>query len=298
MNTTLHSHTPTLVAIDPRGLEIRHIGFCRSQSDQPADERVTRQKHDPAGRLISQRDPRLAHPNLATTYSLSGQTLLTDSVDAGWRLAVLGEAGQAVASWDSRDTQRQIEYDSLLRPVSIIEQALCSERLAYGGPDAFEHNQCNQLIRHDDTAGTLLWSDYSVIGSAIIESRDFLKTLDTPNWPLPEAERDALLENSALQTRHTFNALGEAIEQIDAMGNVQHSRQTVAGQLKTVELTLAGATQPQTLISDIRYNAFDQIEQETAGNGVVSHSRYDPQDGRLMELSSALQDSTALQHLV
>ncbi|MBI6856197.1 RHS repeat protein, partial [Pseudomonas cichorii] len=297
MNTSLHTQTPTLVAIDPRGLEIRHIGFCRSQSDQPADERVTRQKHDPAGRLISQRDPRLAHPNLATIYNLSGQALLTDSVDAGWRLALVGEAGQAVASWDSRDTQRQIEYDSLLRPVSIVEQTLFSERLAYGGPDAFEHNQCNQLIRHDDTAGTLLWSDYSVIGSAIIESRDFLKALETPNWPLPEAERDALLENSALQTRHTFNALGEAIEQIDAMGNVQYFRQTVAGQLKTVELTLAGTAQPQTLVSDIRYNAFDQVEQETAGNGVVSLAVYEPSNGLLKSLTASRTGNETLQSL-
>ncbi|MEN1835978.1 RHS repeat-associated core domain-containing protein [Pseudomonas lijiangensis] len=280
MNTALHNHTPTLVAIDPRGLEIRHIGFCRTQSDQPVDERVTRQKHDPAGRLISQRDPRLAHPNLATIYSLSGQALLTESVDAGWRLALLGEAGQAVASWDSRGTQRQIEYDTLLRPESILEQGVVTEHFAYGAADAFEHNQCNQLIRHDDTAGIRYRTDYGVLGSALNEARDF----GDPAEPV-------------LTTYWSFNALGETLRQTDAMGHVQHFGQTVAGQLKAVELTLAGATQPQTLVSDIRYNAFDQVEQETAGNGVVSLAVYEPSNGLLQSLTASRTGNETLQSL-
>ncbi|MCV4266769.1 RHS repeat domain-containing protein [Pseudomonas capsici] len=293
MNMTLHTHTPTLVVTEPRGLIVRSIAFYRREQNQPADERVNRQTHDAAGRLISQRDPRLAQPNLRTTYSLSSQPLLTDSVDAGWRLALLGEAEQIVAEWDGRGSQRQIEYDALLRPLSITEQGRVSERFTYGGPDAFEHNQCNQLIRHDDTAGSLHWSDYGVPGSALNEVRRFLQTVETPDWPLPEAERDALLEAIPLETRWAFNAVGDLLLHTDAMGHTQHFSQTVAGQLKTVQLTLAGATQAQTLVSDVLYNAFDQVEQETAGNGIVSRSLYNPQDGRLMERSAE-----PLQHLI
>ncbi|MCV4281378.1 RHS repeat domain-containing protein [Pseudomonas capsici] len=293
MNMALHAHTPTLVVTEPRGLLVRSVAFHRREQNQPADERVNRQTHDAAGRLISQRDPRLAQPNLLTTYSLSGQPLLTDSVDAGWRLGLLGEAEQIVAEWDGRGSQRQIEYDVLLRPLAITEQGRVSERFTYGGPDAFEHNQCNQLTRHDDTAGALYWSDYGVPGSALSELRRFLQTVETPDWPLPEAERDVLLEAIPLETRWAFNAVGDPLLHTDAMGHAQHFSQTVAGQLKTVQLTLAGATQAQTLVSDIRYNAFDQIEQETAGNGIVSRSLYDPQDGRLMERSAE-----PLQHLI
>ncbi|MBX8615434.1 toxin, partial [Pseudomonas cichorii] len=128
MNMTLHAQTPTLVVTEPRGLIVRSIAFYRREQNQPADERVNRQTHDAAGRLISQRDPRLAQPNLLTTYSLSSQPLLTDSVDAGWRLGLLGEAEQIVAEWDGRGSQRQIEYDALLRPLAITEQGLITER--------------------------------------------------------------------------------------------------------------------------------------------------------------------------
>ncbi|MFJ4142254.1 RHS repeat domain-containing protein [Pseudomonas sp. NPDC089734] len=292
MNMILHAHTPTLAVTDPRGLAVRSVAFCRREQDHPADERVTRHTHDAAGRLIGQRDPRLAHSNLDTIHSLSRQALLTDSVDAGWRLELLGEAGQLIAGWDGRGNQRQMEYDTLLRPLTITEQGLVSERLTYGGPDAFVHNQCNQLVRHDDTAGSLFWADYGVPGSALSEVRRFLQTVETPDWPLPEAERDALLETHPLETRWAFNAVGEVILQTDAMGHAQHFSQTVAGQLKSLELTLAGAVQPLVLVDEIRYNAFDQVEQETAGNGVISRSLYDPQDGRLMERSAG-----PLQHL-
>ena len=295
MNMALHTHTPKLVVIDPRGLAIRSVEFCRSEQDQPVDERVTCQAYDAAGRLVSQRDPRLALPNLNTTYSLSNQALLTENVDAGWRLGLVGEAGQAVDGWDGRGTRRKIEYDAVLRPLAIIETGLVSERFGYGGPDDFEHNQCNQLIRHDDTAGTRHLVDYGVLGSVLTEARHFLQSVETPDWPLAEAERDALLESNRLDTQWVFNAVGETLQQTDALGNAQSFKQTVAGQLKSVELKLAGATQPQTLVSDIRYNVFDQVEQETAGNGVISHSIYDPQDGRLMEIRAG---SPALQHLI
>ncbi|MEN1836347.1 RHS repeat-associated core domain-containing protein [Pseudomonas lijiangensis] len=280
MNTSLHTRTPTLVAIDPRGLAIRSIAFCRSQYDQPADERVTRHVHDPAGRRVSQRDPRLGHPAFSTIYSLRAQVLFTDSVDAGWRLALLGEAGQAVASWDSRNIQCQIEYDTLLRPESILEQGVVTEHFAYGAADAFEHNQCNQLIRHDDTAGIRYRPDYGIWGSALSEARDF----GAPAEPV-------------LTTHWSFNALGETLRQTDAMGHVQHFGQTVAGQLKAVELTLAGDAQPQTLVSDIRYNAFDQVEQETAGNGVVSLAVYEESNGLLQSLTASRTGNEILQSL-
>jgi insecticidal toxin complex protein TccC len=295
MNMALHTHTPALVVYDPRRLAVRSTAFCRSELDQPADERVTRQTYDPAGRLVSQRDPRLSADNLRTTFSLSGRALLSESVDAGWRLGLSGEAGQAVEGWDSRGTQRQIEYDAVLRPLAITEQGLVSERFGYGGPDRFEQNQCGRLIRHDDTAGTRYSPDYGVLGSELTEVRLFLQAVESSDWPLDEAERDSLLESNRLNTQWVFNALGETLWQTDALENTQIFKQTVAGQLKSVDVKPAAAAHPQTLVSDIRYNAFDQVEQETAGNGVVSYSLYDPQDGRLLEIRAG---SPALQHLI
>lgn len=103
MNVGLHIHTPTLSVRDSRGLSVRHVVFFRNTASDLAMPRTTRQCHDAAGRVNAEWDTRLwaraeagetQQPNLTTVYSVSGQPLLTDSVDAGWRLALLGDAGK------------------------------------------------------------------------------------------------------------------------------------------------------------------------------------------------------------
>jgi len=308
MSHALHAHTPTLSVVESRGLPARLIACHRVESTDTTDLRVTRHVYDPASRLIASQDPRLPTPNQCSVYSLSGQVLSTDSVDAGWRVTLLGEAGQVLQGWDGRGSQRQVEYDELLRPFVIRETsdhpagrrlpAMASaqseqtvERFTYGGPASAAHNQCNQLTRHDDTAGTIHCPDYGLLGAPLTEVRHFLCELDLPDWPLSIAERDALLEANGLESGWAFNALGEVIDQTDAKGNTRHFQHTVAGHLKSVSLG------EQELLYDIRYDAFDQAEQQTAGNGVINRWKYDPQTGRLTELSAALGGNPPLQHL-
>ncbi|PBP52417.1 insecticidal toxin complex protein C1, partial [Pseudomonas syringae] len=306
MSSIVHSNTPILVVIEPRALAVRSVQFCRTVAGQALSAQVTHQRYDWAGRPVVGRDPRLfsrseteaqTPANRLVRFSLSGAALLSESVDSGWRLNLMGEAGQLLESRDGRGTQRLMEYDSSLRSVSVTEQGLVVERLAYGGADAVEHNQCNQLIRHDDTAGSRLLLDYGLSSKALREKRYFLQSPDSPDWPLAEPDRDALLEPVGLQTRWAFNAQGEAQVQTDANSNVQRFSHGVDGQLRAVELTLANTEQPQTLVSAIHYDAFNQAEQETAGNGVVSRYVYDQQDGRLTELSALSADGSVLQKL-
>ncbi|MCF8982713.1 RHS repeat protein [Pseudomonas syringae] len=306
MNSIMHTNTPQLAVSDSRGLPVRSVQFYRGADGQPVEARVTQHYFDKAGRLIASRDPRFssrskdgvcAPVNLMQIVSLSGALLLSNSVDSGWRVSLNGEAGQLVDSCDGRDNPRQIEYDRLLRPLAINESGRMTERFTYGGPATAEHNQCNQLIRHDDTAGSRLLLDYGLSGRALSEKRYFLQSPDSPDWPLAEPDRDALLEPVGLQTRWAFNAQGEALAQTDANGNVHRFSHGVAGQLHAVELNLANTAQPQTLVSAIHYDAFNQVEQETAGNGVVSRYLYDQQDGRLTELSALSADGSVLQKL-
>ncbi len=306
MNSIMHTNTPQLAVSDSRGLPVRSVQFYRGADGQPVEARVTQHYFDKAGRLIASRDPRFscrskdgvcAPVNLMQIVSLSGALLLSKSVDSGWRVSLNGEAGQLVDSCDGRDNPRHIEYDRLLRPLAINESGRMTERFTYGGPATAEHNQCNQLIRHDDTAGSRLLLDYGLSGSALSEKSYFLQSPDSPDWPLAEPDRDALLEPVGLQTRWAFNAQGEDLAQTDANGNVHRFSHGVAGQLHAVELTQANTTQPQTLVSAIHYDAFNQVEQETAGNGVVSRYLYDQQDGRLIELSALSADGSVLQKL-
>ncbi|RMN49802.1 putative insecticidal toxin protein, partial [Pseudomonas syringae pv. apii] len=306
MNSIMHTNTPQLAVSDSRGLPVRSVQFYRGADGQPVEARVTQHYFDKAGRLIASRDPRFssrlkydvcAPVNLMQIVSLSGALLLSKSVDSGWRVSLNGEAGQLVNSCDGRDNPRQIEYDRLLRPLAINESGRMTERFTYGGPATAEHNQCNQLIRHDDTAGSRLLLDHGLSGRALSEKRYFLQSPDSPDWPLAEPDRDALLEPVGLQTRWAFKAQGEDLAQTDANGNVHRFSYGVAGQLHAVELTLANTAQPQTLVSAIHYDAFNQAEQETAGNGVVSRYLYDQQDGRLIELSALSADGSVLQKL-
>ncbi|WP_347903197.1 RHS repeat-associated core domain-containing protein [Pseudomonas purpurea] len=303
-----HTATPTLSVTDPRGLAIRSVGYCRQRVEQAMDARITRQRFDAAGRLIASWDPRLwemaPRPNLATTHTLSGTALLTDSVDGGWQLSLLGETGQSRSGWDGRGSQRHTEYDGLQRPVVITEQASDGparivDRLTYGSSDeAFaEHNQCGQVIRHDDPAGSQVFADYGLHGLALSEDRRVLSDLETPDWPLAIDARDALLEPQSFITTHTYNPTGEIRVQTDAKHNLRTFSHTVAGELKGVWLKQAAAEEPHVLVSNIHYNAFGQIDSETAGNGVVTTSEYGVDDGRLIRLVAGLAQQKPLQDL-
>ncbi|WP_122221173.1 RHS repeat-associated core domain-containing protein [Pseudomonas syringae group genomosp. 3] len=305
MGSTLHINTPQLAVSDSRGLTVRTVQLYRAADGQPVETRVTQHYFDSAGRPIASRDPRFfdllkndasAPVNLSHLFSLSGALLRSESVDSGWRVSLNGEAGQLVSSQDGRGNLRGIDYDELLRPLSINESGRITERFAYGGP-ASGHNQCHQLIRHDDPAGSRFLPDYSVRGAVLTENRQFLQTPDSPDWPLAERDRDALLETKISTTLMAFNALGEPIAQTDARNNTQVFSLTVAGQLKGVDLALSGGALPQTLVGAIHYNAFNQVEQEVAGNGVISRYQYDERDGLLIGLNTIFTDSSVLQKL-
>jgi insecticidal toxin complex protein TccC len=315
--TSSHAHlgTPTIQVSDARGLPVRTVRFHRRETDDPIDTRVTAQRYDAVGRLLASRDPYLfglAQTDASTPFnvqqvlSLSGSALLTDSVDAGWRVALHAEAGQGVETWDGRGSHTQYEHDERLRLIAAREQGAdvplhTLERFTYAdaGADSALHNLCGLLVRHDDPAGTLQTHDVGLTGNVLSHTRRFLLTTDAPDWPLPIADREALLEpGDGATTLCAFTASGEALNQTDAMGNVQSFSYTRAGQLKEARLTLAGEGQPaQRLVSDLHYNALGQIERETAGNGVITRHLQDKANSRLTELSAHKADGTPLQQL-
>ncbi|WP_223481322.1 MULTISPECIES: RHS repeat domain-containing protein [unclassified Pseudomonas] len=305
----LHRDTPSMTVVEPRGLAVRSVDYYRAAQGEVAEARVNRTVHDPAGRAIAQWDPRLfletsAPANLSSILSLSDTALSIVSVDAGLSVNLFGEADQPVQSWDGRGSQRWMHYDNRLRLTALFEQAargeaVCAERLTYAANDpvSVDHNQCGQLIRHDDRAGTQLFPTFGLTGGLLEQTRHFLRTLEIPDWPEHVDERDTWLEpGSGATTRSRFNPLGEAVEQTDAQGNRQLFSHTVAGQLREVRLQLRSDTTPKTLVSAIQYNAHGQTEREVAGNGVITTLEYAAQDARLIRLharrgNDVLQDS-------
>ncbi len=305
--------TPTLIALDSRSRPVRSVDYCRSQESGPAQRRINRSLFDLAGRAVKQWDPRLwamqdsdelAPSNLSAIYSLSGVRLHTDSVDAGQQTNLPGLAEKGLLGWDSRGTQRDVLYDELLRPVAVFEQSdgqprRCTERLAYGYPGQGDqdHNQYGQLIRHDDTAGTLLLASFALTGQNLMQDRRYILDAALPDWPEPESDREQLLEpESGAVSTWRVGPLSDVLERVDARGNRQCQRLTLDGRLSGSQLLLAGQGDWQTLVSDIRYDALGQIEGQTAGNGVQTTLVYSPEDGRLAE-RRALRAGQVLQHL-
>ncbi|MBF6026389.1 RHS repeat protein [Pseudomonas sp. P115] len=309
MNAVVHTHTPNLVVYDPRSQVACAVDYCRSHTQDLAQRRITRTRYDEAGRAVAQWDPRLYNlhmddptvpPNLANVYSLTGQVLSTQSVDAGLRVQLFGESGQGVYFQDGRGTQREVEFDALLRPLAVFEQGLCTERFTYAGADpiAASHNQCRQIIRHDDPAGTRHFNEYAMGGAVLDQVQHFLQALDTPDWPMPTQQRDDLLEpGDGARTLAYLNALGEVMQQTDAAGNHQGSHYSVDGQLREAWLQLKDSPTRKVLVSAITYDAHGRTERKTLGNGVISQFEYSPQDGRLMNLRSHRGSGERLQDL-
>ncbi|CAI8839096.1 RHS repeat domain-containing protein [Pseudomonas sp. IT-P291] len=310
-----HHSTPTLAVSDARGLTVRTVQFHRRLAADPLEARVTHQRLDAAGRPVASRDPYLfalaqndasVPASLGQVFSLSGVALSSDSVDAGWRVALQGGAGQRVEAWDGRGSHSLTEFDELLRPVAVHERGEevaehVLERFTYAGVGAGAalHNLCGQLIRHDDPAGTLHLNDLGIGGALLQQTRHFLLETNPVNWPESVPDRDALLEtgDGATTSLH-YAASGELLRQIDALSNHQRITYTVAGELKDAHLTLAGEGQKELpLVSNLHYNASGQIESETAGNGIITRHRYEPADGHLIGLSAHKANGTPLQDL-
>jgi len=272
------------------------VAYQRIHPDQPIESRITRQTFNANGRQDANWDPRLwqsqCGPNLTTSYSLSGYPLRSISVDAGWRVRLVGRAGELLCEWDGRHSQRQIEYDSLLRPIVVTEQAdgetpSVTERMSYAdnSSEFAVHNQCGSLIRHDDTAGLRQVNEYGLAGGVLSESRRFLNDLLTPNWPQALAEREKLLETEIATTCWQFNAMGEVVNQRDARNNETLMAYNVAGELQQIQLKREHLPD-KTLLSQIIYSATGQIEQEVTGNGVRTIRCYEAQNDRLLRLTS------------
>jgi insecticidal toxin complex protein TccC len=293
---SLHVATPTLSVNEPRGLLVRSVAYHRAHSDEPAEPRITRQTFRANAHPAANWDPRLwlnqRGPNLTTGYSLSGLLLQSESVDAGWKVRLMGASGELLSEWDSRYSRRQIEHDSLLRPVVITEQAdgeshSVTERICYADnrSEFAVHNQCGAMVRHDDTAGSRQVNEYSLAGEVLSESRRFLNDLLIPNWPHALIEREKLLETEIATTCWQFNAANERVSQRDARSNETLTAYNVAGQLKRIELKREGLPD-KLLLSQVIYSASGQTEREVTGNEVQTLRRYEAQSDRLLQLSS------------
>ncbi len=305
----INIHTPRLEAIDPRGLCVRTVDYYRCEPKESPEARVSRDRFNSPGHLVSRWDPRQwaqnAPANLVYGVSLTGHELSHQSVDAGWEV-ILPDASETMHEcWDGRDSHWWSVRDALLRPTVLYHQASgqsprAAQRIEYAAVNAEHalHNRCGRMIRHDDDVGNQQITDYGLAGQPLQEQRRWLRTLDLPDWPQHQADRDALLEpGQVAATESVISPLGEVISQTDASGNQRLLNYTLSGMLKGINLRLRNGPL-QCLLETTHYTASGLIEMQRMGNGLCCTTDYDQANGRLYQLRTSRHGRSPLQHLV
>lgn len=323
MNTALFSNTPTVTALDNRGLTVRDIAYHR-RPDAPEVTRVriTHHLYNATGFLTRSADPRLhaaRRANFSYLTSLSGGTLLSDGADNGLTCRLNDTAGRPVIAVsnigiadDGTDEMSQAvtvsyQYEDVTlpgRPVSFTEQvsgsaARVTERFVYAGHTDAEkaHNLVGICVSHYDTAGLVQTNSLALTGMPCWVTRRLLEDADDPDtvadWQGSDASAwNDLLEGEAYTQLATADAAGAVLTSTDAKGNVQRVVYDAAGLLSGSWLTLAGGTE-QAIVKSLTYSAAGQKLQEAHGNGVQTTYDYDPKTQRLTGIKTERPDGHA-----
>jgi insecticidal toxin complex protein TccC len=282
MMSTVDWQTPSVKSFDSRGLAVRQIAYWRTVAGGPVETLITRQHFDVLGRLVEQRDARLADapkPNLTAVYGLAGQAVRVDSVDSGERTILAGLAGQTLRRWDGRGNRWHSTYDNQLRMLTLEENdqgIVQSNTYADSSADA-AYNLCGRPIRQVDAACVSECSSFSLHGHPLRDSQ-------------------MITEGSTFTSSRTFGPLGVVVAQTDAGAHQQQMRYDRAGQLHQVHLRLDPTGPWQTVLENARYNAAGQIIEQIAANHVVSTWSYDEANGQLDSMSAGVPGQALLQH--
>jgi len=280
--STVDRNTPSVTSHDARGLAVRQIAYLRTVAGGPVEPLITRLRHDVIGRLVEQRDPRLADapkPNLATVYGLRGQAVKVDSVDIGERTTLAGLSGETLWHWDGRGNRWLSTYDNQLRMLTLEESdkgIVQTNTYANASADP-AYNLCGRPLRQVDAACEFECSSFSLHGHPLRDSR-------------------MITEGGTFTSSRTFGPLCVVLTQTDAGAHQQRMQYDRAGQLLQVYLRLEPTGPWQTVLEDARYNAAGQIIEQTAGNHVVSTWRYDEANGHLDSMSAGVPGQPLLQH--
>lgn len=283
---SIHYRTPNVLAIDGRGLPVRQNVYLRSQVATTATALISRQCYNAAGHLMEQWDPRLfgqaPNANQASLYTLTGNSLRSDSVDAGWRLVLPGLAGEILKLWNERGNHWHITYDPRLRPLLLEENSQAEpETDAFIYADAMAdptYNRRGELLEQIDSSGVVRLDSYGLSGESLRQVRRFA-------------------DATAYTTELTYDALGTPIGRADAGGHRQSLQLDICGQLKRVDVQLKGHARAQPILLDAHYNAAGQVERQDTANGVTSRWTYDPANDLLSTLKTGKPDEALCQNL-
>ncbi|EAM5970562.1 RHS repeat protein [Salmonella enterica] len=308
--TSLYYATPSVTVMDNRGLNIRHIEYCRQTPGETAQTYISRQVFDTAGHLSDSYDPRLysasltdstVKPNFSYRYDLTGALIYTDSVDAGPSLLLNDAALRPLQHYNADNVRKRYEYESPEtgrgRVTAVYEkksasEERCLERFVYASntSEAKARNLFGQCVRHYDPAGLLQTNDISLTGAPVSVTRRLIKDAASPDiladWQGKNADVwDSRLDSENHTTLYTVDATGAVLTTTDTRGNRQRVSYDISGQLSGSWLTIKDSPE-QVIVKSLTHSAAGLKLREEHGNGVVTTYIYDPQTQRLVGIKA------------
>ncbi|MFS2220887.1 RHS repeat protein, partial [Pantoea sp. B65] len=276
-DSALYHNTPLVTVTDNRGLAVRMLRYHRHpDSAAVTDERITRNDYNARAQIIGSIDPRLysrqqtdgtLNPNFRWLPALHGDSLRTDSADAGTRIALRDIAGRPHLDISATGTTRRWLYEANTlpgRPLTVTEQpagqtARISERFVWAADSAADKafNLAGQPVRHYDSAGLSRTDSIALTGTPSAVSRQLLAETREADWQGDESAWQDLLETERFTSRSSADASGSVLSSTDAMGNSQRRAYDIAGQLKGCWLTLQGAAE-QVIVKNLSWSAAGQ----------------------------------------
>jgi RHS repeat-associated protein len=253
---------------------------------------------DIAGHVVSVTDPRLLadqlsgatiDPNIVHMLDMQGQSLRTNSVDAGPRRMLKNIFGDETFAWDALDHTVETTYDRLGRVVAVdvtdpgggtprrTEQRIYGE--AHSDPE--KQNLLGQIWRSYDDAGLETTPLYDLAGDAKLVVRQMRDdpTVE-PDWTT--AEKKAVAKAERLTTSYLYDAEQARISTTSPDGSKTTYTYDLVAQVIGVSTLGASQTVPNIIMKSAEYNALGQRVSLSYGNGAISTFVHEPTTNRLV----------------
>jgi RHS repeat-associated protein len=304
LKTAAHADTPNIAYADALGrtfLAVAHNRFERA--GVPFDEYFSTRTEldiennqrclvDALGRVVMRYD-----------YDMLSTRVRQISVDEGTRWMLNNAIGKILLAWDSRKHRVRHEYDVLHRPTSLyvsaganIDSEILNERMVYGEgqPDDRALNLRGKPFCQYDGAGIATNERFDFKGNLLKSTRQLLEDYKSDvNWA-----QSPQLEEAIFATVTVYDALNRPITLTTPDASVARPKYNEANLLESLSISLRGADEPKQFVKYINYNAKGQRAIIEYGNGVQTHSTYDPLTFRLIHLlTKRNHDRAALQDL-
>lgn len=311
MIAALFSRTPSITAVDSRGLVVRTIEYLRHPDDVTTTRaHITRHRYSAQGFPSSSVDPRLhgfGIDNLQQVNDLAGRPIRIRNVDAGTQVTLHDAARRpAVAvvqvGIDEHGADDFAEAVSRIwryedsglpgRLLSVTEQVAdeaprISERFVWSGvsPQERQFNLAGRCVSHYGSEGVLQLQSVALSGVSLRESRCLLVGADeadrVADWQgATEDKWQALLAEERWSSVTSVDAFGATLASTDAKGHTRRLAYDVTGQLKGSWLTTAGGVE-RVIVKGCVYSACGRKLCEEHGNQVLTRYEYEAQTERL-----------------